>query len=265
VNEPKETTAESPSADRPNALVWDIPVRLIHWTMVGTFAGAFGIATLSSKRGSLFAIHMLLGLVLGFVVLFRVVWGLVGSRYARFGSFAFSPAALWRYLRDAKAGRDEPHAGHNPGSSYAIYAMLLLPLGLVTTGLVKPLHEAHEVLAWSMVAIVSLHIVGLGWHTFRHREAIALSMFHGRRTAARAVGIVSAHPLVGALFVALTGAWAFSLYSGYDAQNKQVVLPVVGTTIKLGGKKGGEGEGRRGKPPESRRRGDHDDDGDDDD
>lgn len=255
-----------PTAQEPNKpiLVWDIPVRLFHWLLAGSFVGAFAIANLVDDESSLFALHMLLGGVIAFMVSLRVIWGFIGSRYARFSSFVFGPRALLDYLRGAFSGKGARHTGHNPGSSVAVYAMLALALGLAVTGAgmsrVEAFEEVHEVLAWAMVAVVGAHVAGIVWHTFRQKENIALSMVHGHKEGAPTQAIGSSHALVGIAFLGLTGLWAGGLYSGYDAARRQVTLPLVGTTIQLGegekGEKQGHGGGHRGE----RRGADHDDD-----
>jgi cytochrome b len=256
----KQNPQPVPSPTRRRILVWDLPVRLIHWSMAGTFFAAFAIANLVSKRSPAFAMHMLIGLVLGFVVVLRILWGWVGSRPARFGSFAFGPAAVLRYVREAWARRDEPHAGHNPGASWVIFAMLLLPLGLVVTGLVHAFEDAHEVLAWSMLVVVGAHLIGVAWHTLRHRDPIALSMVHGHQRVASGEGIRSTHPLVAGLFLAATALWALGLYRGFDPANRRLVLPLIGKTIALGEDEQGEEGEHEARERKHERRHDHDDD-----
>jgi cytochrome b len=231
--------------------VWDLPVRLFHWLLAGSFVGAFAIANLMDDESSLFALHMLLGGVMAFMVLLRVIWGFVGSRYARFGSFTFGPRALLAYLRGAVSGKGERHTGHNPGSSFAVYAMLGLALGLAVTGAGmsrggKAFEELHEVLAWAMVAVVGAHVAGIVWHTVRHKDNIALSMVDGHKRGDPAQGIGSSHALVALAFLGLTGLWAGALYSGYDARSSQVTLPLVGKTIQLGEGEKGEKHGKSG-------------------
>jgi cytochrome b len=87
-------TPERASAIR-KVLVWDAPVRVFHWLMVLSFAGAY--LTAESERWRI--VHVTLGYTMVGLVAFRVVWGLVGTRYARFSSFVRGPAAIARYLR----------------------------------------------------------------------------------------------------------------------------------------------------------------------
>ena len=219
-------------------LVWDIPTRVFHWLLTGTLIAALSIALGADDDGTVFQLHMLFGLIAAFVVILRLLWGIVGSRYARFGSFLFGPKALFGYLHAALRGTSERHVGHNPGSAYAIYAMLLLTIGLVVTGLMMPgreaLEELHEIAAYLLISVISVHIIGLGWHTIRHRENIALTMIDGRKAVDPSLAIRSPQLLVGVAFLALSAAWSFALFSGYDARAGQLRLPVLDQTIRLG-------------------------------
>jgi len=244
--------AEAPS----QRLLWDLPTRLFHWALALLFTGAFAVALLSSEHSQAFLVHMLLGLVLVFAILLRLIWGLVGSRPSRFTSFLFSPGELARYIRTVMAGEDQPSAGHNPGASYAIYGMLLLPLGLVLTGLLKTsgqkwAEEVHAAFAYGMVAVVGLHLLGLVWHSRRHGDGVALAMVHGRRPVAEAQAITSPQTWAGLLFLLLVGGWGLGLVTSFDPASRQVTLPLLGTRLTLGEDKAkkepGEAVGERGR------------------
>lgn len=217
---------------------WDLPTRLFHWTLAGLFVGAFAVGSIADEHGPSFAIHMLLGLILMAAVVFRVVWGFVGSRHARFSSFLYSPAALGGYLKDALARRDRGYPGHNPGSSWAIYGMVLLPLLLVTTGiLAQPKNELlgdiHGLLGKVMLAAVIAHLAGLAFHTWRHRENIGLSMITGQRRGEAADAIGSSHPVAAVVFVVLVAGWAGLVLRGHDPVAKVVRVAGVGVTIPV--------------------------------
>lgn len=234
-------------------LVWDIPTRLFHWLLAAAFAAAFGIATLTDDDNPTFQLHMLLGLIMVFMVVLRVVWGFVGTRYARFGSFLFGPGAVVEYLKGTLTGRGKRHIGHNPGSSLAIYAILALTAGMAITGVLhstggEVVKTLHEVLAYTFAAVVGVHIVGVVVHTFRHRENITWSMLAGRKVGEAAMGIASSQPIAGALFLLLVGAWSWRLVANHDAAAGQVTIPLTGQTIQLG--EGAEAQGPEGSKKE---------------
>lgn len=242
---------------RTRILIWDLPTRLFHWLLAASILGAFAVATLVDDEGALFPWHMLLGAAAAFLVALRAVWGLIGSRYARFGSFAFGPAAVLAYGKGIFTGRGERHLGHNPGSSVAIFAMLALTLGLAATGALmsrggEVVKELHEVLAYALMGVVALHVVGIVVHTLRHRENITRAMIDGRKEGDAAQGIRSAHPLVALAFLALTAGWVGALVRGYDAGSRSVALPGLSTRITLGEAESSRGPGGRGQHHDDR-------------
>jgi cytochrome b len=231
-------------ADSAPRLLWDWPTRILHWAMAALFTTAFSVAVVSSEHGRAFPTHAALGLLLGLAVLLRLVWGLVGSSPSRFASFLHGPGSLVRYFREVLAGRDQPVAGHNPGSSYAIYALLLLPLGLAGSGIamgrgLEGAEEVHAVLAYAMVAVIAAHILGVAWHTFRHGEAIAMSMVHGRRRLVPEAAIPSARPFTAAAFLLVLGGGAATLWQGLDLQKRTLTLPGLAAPLNLGEREGG--------------------------
>ena len=234
--------SSSPSINRKPAmkriLVWDLPVRLFHWFLAASFVGAFAIASLAGDESPVFVLHMLLGGVAAFMVLLRIVWGLVGTRWARFSSFAVSPKELFVYVRGALAGGGSRYTGHNPGTSLASLLMFALVLGLAGTGVAmgsgKDVEEIHELLAWAMVAVIGAHVAGIVWHTIRHRENIAVSMIDGRKEAEPTGAIASVRPAAALAFVLLVGLWTAGLVRGYDAASGRATLPLTGQTLQLG-------------------------------
>jgi cytochrome b len=232
-------------------LVWDLPTRLFHWMLAAGFLAAFGIAQFVSDDSPLFTVHMLLGLVLGLMVLLRIIWGFTGSKYARFRSFLFSPGDVLGYVKDAFTGKGKRYIGHNPGSGYAIFAMFVLLLGIVATGLLMPsgnelFEEIHPFFAYAMIGVVAAHILGVIWHTIRHQENIALSMVSGTKEGEPNEGIPSARPLAGIVFLVLTGFWAGGLFRDYDPNTRQTTLPIFGQTVPLGESEN-EGEEHEGR------------------
>ena len=107
----------------------------------------------------------------------------------------------------------------------------------------------HEVLAWSLAGVIGLHLLGLAWHTLRHRENIALSMIGGRKEGDPTDGIRSSHPVWGAVLLLGAGLWIGALFARHNSAQATVVLPGLGVTVQLG-----EVESRRGEQRGDRHR-----------
>jgi cytochrome b len=121
--------------------VWDPLVRLFHWTLVA----AFVVAYLTGEEESM--VHIYAGYYIAGLLLFRVIWGFVGTRHARFSDFIASPGRTVRYLKGMFAGTPEHYVGHNPAGGWMII-MLLVSLVLTTwTGLEYYGLEGHGPLA----------------------------------------------------------------------------------------------------------------------
>ncbi len=220
-------------------LIWDLPTRIFHWLLALGFSIAALLAFVAGEDSPLFPYHAIIGLILALMVVLRVLWGFIGSRHARFSSFAFGPSAVVEYLGGVLRGRGVHHAGHNPGSAWAIFAMLGLIFGLSITGLLlgqgnKGLKDVHEVLAYAMLAVVVLHVLGVVIHTVRHRENIVASMIHGRKDVDAQAGIAASYRVVGLIFCILSATWAVGLLRNYDAATQTTRLPLVGVSVQIG-------------------------------
>lgn len=245
-------------------LIWDVPVRLFHWLLAGSFLGAFVIANVVDDEAALFTAHMWLGGIAAFMVILRVLWGFVGTRWARFGSFRLAPGALLGYLKGVITGKGEQEPGHNPATSWAALAMFVIVPALAITGATmsrggEVFEEVHEILAWAMIVVVAMHVGGIVWHTLRRRDNIALSMVDGKQPTEPSNAIPRTHALAGVAFLALTGLWAGGLYDGYDPGTRTVTLPIVGATLQLG-----EDEEHEGDEHDEYEHEEHDDDDHDD-
>ena len=196
-------------------LVWDVPVRLVHWLLVASFAGAF----LTAESERLRAVHVLFGATLAGLIVFRLLWGVVGTRYARFGSFAFGPRTVLRYLRSVATLHSVRYVGHTPAGSWAIWLMLGLGLAVAATGYgaygggPEFLEDAHGALAWALLAVVVVHVAGVALGSVLHRENLVLAMLTGRKRGEPRDGIARSRWLVGAVLAALVLALWLDLVS----------------------------------------------------
>ncbi len=166
--------------------VWDILVRVFHWSFAACFAGAWLTADSERFRD----IHVFLGYTMLGLVAFRLLWGVVGPRHARFSSFVRGPAAVARYLRSLFTGRPEHHLGHNPAGAIAIVLLLALAALAGASGWAayndlggEWLEESHEFLASAMLAVVAAHLAGVAVASWMHRENLVGAMLTGRKDA----------------------------------------------------------------------------------
>jgi cytochrome b len=230
-------------------LVHDWPTRLFHWLFAGFFLATFSIANLAEDSRA-FPLHMLTGLMLTSLVVFRLLWGVIGTRYARFDSFALHPARLLEYLRAIFGGGGKKWLGHNPASSWAALLMLGLAAGLAITGLLmasgrdrEAYEDLHELLANAFFAVVILHIAGVILHSLRHRDGFAKSMLDGRKQGgSESPVITSSRPL--AAIVLLGSLAAFGMYLQRSHDPSTGTLAVFGATLHLGEAEGGESPAR---------------------
>lgn len=199
------------NSKKTDILVWDAPVRVFHWLMVFSFAGAY--LTAESERWRL--IHVTLGYTMGGLVAFRIIWGLVGTRYARFSSFVRGFASVRRYVQSLIAGKPEHHVGHNPAGAVAIVLLLLSSIVIVATGwgvyndtggkMIEVLHEAFSNL---MLFIVIIHVAGVVVSSWLHHENLMRSMLTGHKLATVNEGITKAWKLLAAaIFLGVLIFW----------------------------------------------------------
>lgn len=198
-------------------LVWDLPTRLFHWLLAGSFAGAWLLAESERWRN----VHVGFGYAVLALLGVRLVWGLVGSRHARFASFALRPREALEYAQGLLAGRPRHYVGHNPLGSFAIVGLLALALATGVTGYLNyagiggedAFEDVHEALATAWLVLVGVHVAGVLVSSLLHRENLPRSIVTGYKDGAPADGIARSHPVVGLLVVAVA-ATAFAWGSG---------------------------------------------------
>jgi cytochrome b len=165
--------------------VWDPLVRLFHWSLAACVFGAFLV-----EEGDI--AHRWLGYTALGLVAFRLLWGVVGSRHARFRDWVRGPRAVLAYLRERRAGRSRRRLGHNPAAAVMILALLGGVLAVGMTGWMQSwdrffgaewLEELHELLAWGLLGLIGLHVLAAVVESVHYRENLIAAMVHGRKRA----------------------------------------------------------------------------------
>ncbi|WP_430424591.1 cytochrome b/b6 domain-containing protein [Phenylobacterium sp.] len=182
------------SFPRPASLkVWDLPTRLFHWALVAAIVLAF----LSSEEDSALAQwHQAAGWIAGVLIVFRLVWGFLGGEHARFTDF-LRPERLVSHVGDLLRRRPAAELGHNPLGALAVVAMLALVAGSVVTGITLLTgggEDLHEALAYGLLAVIGVHVVGVIVMSFATRENLVRAMVTGRKPSDRHPGAADAKP-----------------------------------------------------------------------
>ena len=174
--------------------VWDLPTRIFHWAMV---ACVLALAISGLIGGNAMVWHFRFGYTVIALLLFRLVWGLVGGRWSRFGAFIYTPQSVLAYLRGG--GKAEHSVGHTPIGAASVFAMLAVLMAQVGSGLLSDDEIAFQgpltrfvsnasvnlatnyhknIGKWLLLALVVLHIAAIGIYLWRKHNLVG-AMLHG--------------------------------------------------------------------------------------
>ena len=180
-------------------MVWDLPTRISHCGCVLSIAGAY----ISSERGAL-GVHEIFSLLALGLIVFRLIWGVVGYETARFSHFLASPAAILAYLQNFMARTPAPHAGHNPLGGLAVIALLSVMGAMAVTGLwtgddilyeapmpilgiapelAAPMGSWHQSIHKLVLPLIALHLLAILAHRLWLGERLVRRMVSGGRAA----------------------------------------------------------------------------------
>jgi cytochrome b len=130
--------------------VWDIAVRIFHWSLVASFT----IAYISGEDGE--ELHVYSGYVVLGLIIFRIIWGFIGSKHARFSDFIYSPVKAIEYLKSIREKKPIHYLGHNPAGGWMIIALMVCILGISWTGLkLYAVDEGKGPLAGTDISLIS--------------------------------------------------------------------------------------------------------------
>jgi cytochrome b len=164
--------------------VWDPFVRVFHWTLLTLFVIAF------VTGDEVESVHAAAGYGIAILLALRLVWGVIGPRYARFSSFVRSPRQVLAYLRDVASFKAPRHLGHNPAGGAMILALLAALIGTAVTGYMMTtqaywgaewVEQVHEALANGTLVLAGLHVLGVLASSLLHRENLVKAMWTGRK------------------------------------------------------------------------------------
>ena len=224
-------TDSSKSKASGRLLVWDLPTRIFHWLL----AAAFITAWVTHEDNRFLYVHTYAGYVFLGLLIFRLLWGMVGSHYARFHTFAYDWPSVSAYLKGLLSGQAARHIGHNPIGGWAIFLMLALgfvvalsgilvlggeeghgPLGgIASYALGSAAREVHEFTAWTMGGIVVIHVLGVLVESWVHRENLIGAMITGYKQGAAGALPAERKRMVGFAIVAAVFISALLFFRGY--------------------------------------------------
>ena len=181
-------------------LVWGVPTRLFHWLLVLLVALAW---VTGEAEGSMFTVHQLAGYGVAVLLVFRVIWGFVGSRHSRFSDFVRPWREVFAHIRGMLSLRPARTPGHNPlGGWMALLLLLVLaaqvgtglfasddglggPLaGTVAAGTAHAIAELHEGLSGALLGLIGLHIIGVLVESLLTRDNLVRAMITGQKAVA---------------------------------------------------------------------------------
>ncbi len=180
--------------------VWDPLVRLFHWTLVLTFAIAY------LTEDDFLSPHVWAGYVVLGLILFRLIWGFIGSDYARFSNFVYSFETIKRFSKDTLSFRAKRYLGHNPAGGAMIILLIISLLFCTLSGIAiygieekagplapmlsqagefweEVVEELHEFSANFILFLIAIHVGGVLFESLLHRESLVKSMFTGYKRA----------------------------------------------------------------------------------
>ena len=181
---PSAIEQERAASSAPSVLVWDLGVRVFHWTLLVSVLAAWFTPNVFNTA------HNIAGYIVLGLLAYRLIWGFLGTRYARFRNFVKSPRIIACYFRDFLKGNAPRYLGHNPAGGAMIILMLLaLTITSVSGYLsltrrffgVAWVQDTHSYSAYLVMAFAALHVIGVVLTSFLHRENLVRSMFTGRK------------------------------------------------------------------------------------
>jgi cytochrome b len=225
----------------PTGRVWDLGVRTFHWSLFVAVTIALLTGFLAPRTW--LRVHLIVGSVIAGLLLFRVVWGVLGTAHARFASFAYSPRDIVGHLRGIARGHPRRFVGHNPVGAVMVFSLLAALAVLTATGVIAlggmakqgPLAafvsfaagmgalEVHYILAIVAAVMVGLHLAGVALESALTRENLTRAMITGRKEDAAPLPASASPRLAAAIVVGglCVGAGGIAALAGLPPRGVQ--------------------------------------------
>lgn len=182
----------------PEVRVWDLPTRLFHWTLAVAVVVSY---VTSGEDGTLFVVHTISGYVVALLLVFRLIWGFVGSAHSRFSDFVYSGRSVKDYARRLLQFDPPRFVGHNPLGGWMVILMLVVLVGTVVTGFLsgdddggaglllpliaapggEGLKEVHEFFGNAIIVLAGIHVLAVFADWFMTRDNLVMAMITGRK------------------------------------------------------------------------------------
>ena len=215
--------------------LWDLPIRLFHWLLAAAIAAAVITANIG---GNAMVWHGRIGLFIAGLIVFRLVWGLIGPTYARFSTFLPTPGSIGAYLRGQWRG-----IGHNPLGSLSVLGLLLMVAVQVGTGLFAnddiafrgPLFDlvgkgtsdlltrVHRIAINLLMTLIALHLAAIAFYAHVKKDNLVKPMIRGWKNVDTDTHDI--RPNRGGGVVALIVALALAVGAVYAASGAWVPPP----------------------------------------
>jgi len=209
-------------------LVWDIPVRLFHWLLVLCLFGQWFTAEVLEDAMD---IHFYIGYFTLWLIIFRLIWGFVGTKYAKFSSFIAGPKAIFAYSKSVLTKQHTFSIGHNSLGGLILPAVIILVglqaiSGLFTTDdivysgpyyatasyeLQQYMQWLHHNIFYLLLAVIGLHLVAIGWYLVFLKHNLIGPMLNGKKAVAPKDGIEHSQLIKAILIMCLVAIFVYWL------------------------------------------------------
>ncbi len=198
-------------------LVWDVPTRIFHWLLVICFAGAW----LTAESERLQMIHYAFGYSACALVFFRLLWGVIGTKYARFSQFIKNPKEMVTHIKSLLIGHQDISPGHNPVGGIVMFGLMLIILLIGLSGYLSVkeifgdfMSEMHEVVSNLALGLVAIHIVAAVIMSVLQKENLISAMVTGKKQGLPEQSIQFPQYLIGLLLMLSWGFCFYMIFSG---------------------------------------------------